>query len=89
MAQLVARLNGIQKVRGSNPLSSTSKISLLRNFTCGSVGIRLAAGCDDLYSLGNTHGYAVVGKREPAGEGSRSACRHETNGFTHRKRVGL
>ena len=23
MAQLVARLNGIQKVRGSNPLSST------------------------------------------------------------------
>ncbi len=25
MAQLVARLNGIQKVRGSNPLSSTTK----------------------------------------------------------------
>ena len=25
MAQLVARLNGIQKVRGSNPLSSTIK----------------------------------------------------------------
>lgn len=24
MAQLVARLNGIEKVRGSNPLSSTS-----------------------------------------------------------------
>ena len=24
MAQLVARLNGIQKVRGSNPLSSTT-----------------------------------------------------------------
>ena len=27
MAQLVARLNGIQKVRGSNPLGSTKKIS--------------------------------------------------------------
>ena len=26
MAQLVARLNGIQKVRGSNPLGSTKKI---------------------------------------------------------------
>ena len=26
MAQLVARLNGIQKVRGSNPLGSTTKI---------------------------------------------------------------
>ena len=25
MAQLVARLNGIQKVRGSNPLGSTKK----------------------------------------------------------------
>lgn len=25
MAQLVARLNGIQKVRGSNPLGSTTK----------------------------------------------------------------
>ena len=25
MAQLVARLNGIQKVRGSNPLSSTTR----------------------------------------------------------------
>ena len=25
MAQLVARLNGIQKVRGSNPLSSTKR----------------------------------------------------------------
>ena len=27
MAQLVARLNGIQKARGSNPLVSTKKIS--------------------------------------------------------------
>ena len=25
MAQLVARLNGIQKVRGSNPLGSTTR----------------------------------------------------------------
>lgn len=29
MAQLVARLNGIQKVRGSNPLGSTKKISYI------------------------------------------------------------
>ena len=29
MAQLVARLNGIQKVRGSNPLSSTNRGGLL------------------------------------------------------------
>ena len=30
MAQLGARLNGIQKVRGSNPLGSTNKDSELR-----------------------------------------------------------
>ena len=30
IAQLVARLNGIQKVRGSNPLSSTTSRALLR-----------------------------------------------------------
>lgn len=30
MAQLVARLNGIQKARGSNPLVSTKKISYKR-----------------------------------------------------------
>ena len=29
MAQLVARLNGIQKARGSNPLVSTKKISYI------------------------------------------------------------
>lgn len=29
MAQLVARLNGIQKARGSNPLVSTTKISYI------------------------------------------------------------
>ena len=28
IAQLVARLNGIQKVRGSNPLSSTSVVKV-------------------------------------------------------------
>lgn len=30
MAQLVARLNGIEKVRGSNPLSSTISATILR-----------------------------------------------------------
>ena len=37
MAQLVARLNGIQKARGSNPLVSTKKISyiLYDIFLCG------------------------------------------------------
>lgn len=36
MAQLVARLNGIQKVRGSNPLGSTKKLPyvLYGNFYC-------------------------------------------------------
>jgi len=29
MAQLVARLHGMQKVRGSNPLSSTSRTAVL------------------------------------------------------------
>ena len=54
MAQLVARLNGIQKARGSNPLVSTKnkKIAL---FKCdflfflakpsGSVPTRLRVGC--------------------------------------------
>ena len=31
VAQLGARLNGIQKVRGSNPLSSTNKIKGFRH----------------------------------------------------------
>ena len=37
MAQLVARLNGIQKVRGSNPLSSTKlkrEVFCLSFFLC-------------------------------------------------------
>lgn len=41
MAQLVARLNGIQKARGSNPLVSTKKISyiLYDIFLCKDKGI--------------------------------------------------
>ena len=31
MAQLVARLNGIQKARGSNPLVSTKNLAILCN----------------------------------------------------------
>ena len=34
MAQLVARLNGIQKVRGSNPLSSTTFHIVRRDIKC-------------------------------------------------------
>ena len=40
MAQLVARLNGIQKVRGSNPLGSTKKYRTYRTiFFCLRQGI--------------------------------------------------
>ena len=47
MAQLVARLNGIQKARGSNPLVSTTKISyiLYDIFLCG---------------IGDSHDFIVV-----------------------------
>ncbi len=49
MAQLVARLHGMQKVRGSNPLTSTKlnpKISVRRNL-----------GIFCFPQLGDTHGH--------------------------------
>ena len=46
MAQLVARLNGIQKARGSNPLVSTTKYRTnVRYFLCG---------------IGDSHDFIVV-----------------------------
>lgn len=58
MAQLVARLNGIQKVRGSNPLGSTKTIKSLLSvdFFC--------FGAKGLFVLYTTRLYAV---RTPTG----------------------
>lgn len=46
MAQLVARLNGIEKVRGSNPLSSTSVKYLEALETLVFQGFFFSRSCD-------------------------------------------
>jgi hypothetical protein len=70
MAQLVARLHGMQKVRGSNPLSSTSTFSQVRRVE---YRMQLPRECPPLAELGNrlARSYSVhVPVHVPTGQSS-------------------
>ena len=53
MAQLGARLNGIQKVRGSNPLGSTKATAYLKHYNRRRFRPSLIAGSVDLKTTSN------------------------------------
>jgi hypothetical protein len=66
LAQLVARLNGIEKVSGSNPLTSTIlynrcfRLSNQRVYCTHSIGFRLSTKCSKVVNLRAFFAHVVV-----------------------------